>query len=162
MIDQIVKFPALEEIYRSIESGFKDSIIESKFEKDELSVKIKKDDLPKIIQFLIAEKGFNALNDIIALDNLSSMKQGQKRFSVLYQLYKFPAYLRIRLIVDVDAGESVESIYKFFKASDWAEREIYDMFGISFNGHPDLKRIYMPNNFTEFPLRKDFPLEGKN
>jgi NADH-quinone oxidoreductase subunit C len=161
MIDQLSKYPALENVYSSLKLIFKDSIIEGKFEKDELSIKIKTEDLLLILKFLKHEKGFNALNDIVGLDNSSNIKEGQNRFSILYQLYIFPGYERIRIVIDVNENESVDSAYTIYKSSDWAEREIFDMFGIGFNGHPDLRRIYMPDNFSGFPLRKDFPLEGQ-
>jgi NADH-quinone oxidoreductase subunit C len=161
MLDQLVNFPALKEVYDSLEKEFKDAILESSFEKQELSAAIKKEFLLPVLQFLKIEKGFNALNDMIGLDNLSYAAEGKKRFSVLYQLYKFPEALRIRIKVDVDAGDTVDSIHSVYKSSDWAEREIFDMFGIGFAGHPNLRRIYMQDDFDGFPLRKDFPLEGK-
>jgi NADH-quinone oxidoreductase subunit C len=161
MIDQLNKYPALENIYSSLKSIFKDSIIEGKFEKDELSIKVKKEEILLILKFLKHEKGFNALNDIVGLDNSSNIKEGQKRFSILYQLYRFPGFVRVRIVIDANENESIDSAYTIYKSSDWAEREIFDMFGIGFTGHPDLRRIYMPDNFAGFPLRKDFPLEGQ-
>jgi NADH/F420H2 dehydrogenase subunit C len=161
MPDQLNNNPALSDIFSSFENKFRDSILESRFEKNELSIKIKKEDLLTVIKFLKSEKGFNALNDIIALDNLKPENTGFKRFSLLYQLYNFLNYQRIRVIIDLDEKESADSIYSLYKSSGWAEREIFDMFGITFNGHPDLRRIYMPDDFKEFPLRKDFPLEGR-
>jgi NADH-quinone oxidoreductase subunit C len=161
MIDQLSKYPALENIYSSLKSIFKDSIIEGKFEKDELSIKVKKEDIFLILKFLKNEKGFNALNDIVGMDNSSNIKEAQKRFSILYQLYRFPGFDRVRIVIDVNENEPVDTAYFIYKSSDWAEREIFDMFGISFTGHPDLRRIYMPDSFSGFPLRKDFPLEGQ-
>jgi NADH:ubiquinone oxidoreductase subunit C len=95
-----------------------------------------------------------------SLDHPSPLGEGRKRFSVLYQLYRFPGFQRVRLVVDLDEGEPVDSIVPLYRAADWAEREIFDMFGIPFAGHPDLRRIYMPDEFVGHPLRKDFPLEG--
>jgi NADH/F420H2 dehydrogenase subunit C len=161
MLDQLNNFPALSDIFSSLENKFRDSILESKFEKSELSVKIKKEDMLVIIKYLKSEKSYNALNDIIALDNQNQENKSLKRFSVLYQLYNFSNFQRIRIVVDLDENESIDSIYSLYKSADWAEREIFDMFGISFNSHPNLRRIYMPDDFKEFPLRKDFPLEGR-
>ncbi len=161
MIDQINKYPALQDVLKSLELVFKDSILETKFEKNELSVKIKKQDILTVLKFLKEEKSFNVLNDIICLDNLSHLNEGQKRFSILYQLYKFPGFERIRIVIDVADSEQVDSINTIYKSSNWAEREIFDMFGINFHGHPNLCRIYMPDDFKDFPLRKDFPLEGR-
>ncbi len=161
MTDQLSKYPVLENAYSSLQSVFKESIIEGRFEKEELSVKVKNGSLLLIIKYLRDEKSFNALNDIIALDNSSIKKEGQKRFSLLYQLYRFPGFERMRIIADIDENEPADSVCSIYKTAEWAEREIYDMFGISFNGHPDLRRIYMPDNFNGHPLRKDFPLEGR-
>jgi NADH-quinone oxidoreductase subunit C len=85
----------------------------------------------------------------------------EKRFTVLYLLYRFPEGCRIRIAVDLDEGEAVDSAVPIYRAADWAEREIFDMFGVVFTGHPDLRRVYMPDEFDGHPLRKDFPLEGK-
>ena len=113
------------------------------------------------MNFLKSEQDFNALNDMIGLDNFPSPGDDKKRFSILYQLYKFPACTRIRIAVDVGEEETVASICTVYKSANWAEREIFDMFGIRFAGHPDLHRIYLADDFEGFPLRKDFPLEGK-
>jgi NADH-quinone oxidoreductase subunit C len=161
MTDQLSKYPSLENTYSSLQSVFKDSIIEGKFDKEELSVKVKNEAILIIIKFLRDEKGYNALNDIIGLDNSSANKEGQKRFSLLYQLYRFPGFERIRVVAELGEGESAYSVCPLYKSANYAEREIYDMFGISFTGHPDLRRIYMPDNFNGNPLRKDFPLEGR-
>ena len=98
---------------------------------------------------------------MIGLDHPGTPAEGRARFSVLYQLYKFPAPLRLRLVVDVAEGGEVDSIVSIHPAADWAEREIFDMFGIAFAGHPDLRRVYLDAGFEGHPLRKDFPLQGK-
>jgi len=159
--DQLANFPILKDVFESLEAKFNDSILESSFEKQELAVTIKKENLIEILTFLKHAKGFNALNDMVGLDNHASVAEGKKRFSILYLLYKFPEYQRIRIKIDLDMNEEVESAVTVYKAANWAEREIYDMFGIRFTGHPNLKRVYMPDDFVGHPLRKDFPLEGK-
>jgi NADH-quinone oxidoreductase subunit C len=162
MIDELKNFPELKSIFESLQRRFGDVIIDATFEKQELSIRIHKGSLLAILNVLKYECGFNSLNDIIGLDNLNFAADGKKRFSILYQLYKFPDALRIRIAIDLEEGEAADSIYSIYKSSDWAEREIYDLFGISFSGHPDLRRIYMPDDFDGYPLRKDFPLEGKS
>ena len=77
---------------------------------------------------------------------------------LVYHLYSYQNNDRLRLKVRVADGEAVPSIYAIWKAADWNERETYDMFGIQFEGHPDLRRILMPDDYTDFPLRKEFPL----
>ncbi|MGZ5495774.1 MAG: NADH-quinone oxidoreductase subunit C, partial [Candidatus Aminicenantales bacterium] len=80
---------------------------------------------------------------------------------VVYRLFKFPGAVRARLAVEVGDGESLPSAVPVYRAADWAEREAFDMFGIPFEGHPDLRRIYLPDDFEGHPLRKDFPLAGR-
>jgi NADH-quinone oxidoreductase subunit C len=132
--------------------------------KDGLIVKLRPAGLRDALLFLKEDQGFNALLDIIALDRLKRGSAGpgpaSPRFEVLYQLYRFPAGLRIRLSVEAMEGEEIASAQPIYKSADWAEREAYDMFGIRFAGHPCLRRIYLPDDFEGFPLRKDFPLEG--
>ena len=118
-------------------------------------------DLRPVLAFLRNEQGFNALNDIIGLDNANAPVAGRPRFSVLYQLYKFPDALRIRVVTDAAEDEPLPSITGLYKSADWAEREIFDMFGLRFDGHPGLTRIYLGDDFKGHPLRKEFPLAGE-
>jgi NADH-quinone oxidoreductase subunit C len=85
----------------------------------------------------------------------------EERFEVIYVLYsnKHKDYIRLKVRV-AEAGQKVPSVTSVWKSTNWAEREAYDMFGIVFEGHPDLRRVYMPEYFEHFPLRKDFPLMG--
>jgi NADH-quinone oxidoreductase subunit C len=161
MPEELTDVPALNTAYRSLEEIFGDYLFGASFEKKELSVRIRKDGLLSILRHLKSALGFNSLNDIIGLDNLGSGAEGAKRFSLLYQLYAFPGFVRLRLVLDVDENEPVPSAVPVFQSADWAEREIFDMFGIRFAGHPDLRRIYMPEEYEGHPLRKDFPLEGR-
>jgi len=152
--------PDLEKVRAALEDKFGSAILETTYARGELSFRVGKDDLPAVLGFLKADQGFNALNDMIGLDRPAPRGEGRKRFSVLYQLYRFPGFQRVRVVVDLDEGEAVDSIVPLFRAADWAEREIFDMFGIRFAGHQDLRRIYLPDEFEGHPLRKDYPLEG--
>jgi NADH-quinone oxidoreductase subunit C len=160
----------LKEAFDRLRDRFPESVLEATFVRKELSVKIRRTDLVEVLRFLKREAGFNALNDVVGLDNLKppaprgageAPAPAGKRFSLLYLLYRFPEGCRIRVAVDLDEGEPVDSIVPVYRAAEWAEREIFDMFGIPFAGHPDLRRVYLPDEFEGFPLRKDFPLEGK-
>ncbi len=153
--------PAFRNVCESLAERFPGRMDDWMMEKGELTVIVPRDDIQEVLRHLKGELGFIALNDMIGLDNMNST-DGRRRFSVLYQLYRFPQPVRIRLRVDIDEGQDLPSCYYLFRSSDWAEREIYDMFGIVFSGHPDLRRIYMPEDFDGHPLRKDFPLEGRN
>ncbi|EMO55726.1 NADH-quinone oxidoreductase subunit C [Leptospira noguchii] len=101
---------------------------------------------------------YNFLNDLTAVDWLGKK---EPRFEVNYLLRSAnKSSSKIRIKIRLEDGESVPSITSVFKGADWPEREVYDLFGIHFIGHPNLDRILMPDNFQGHPLRKDFPLEG--
>lgn len=101
---------------------------------------------------------FDFLNDLTCVDWLGKR---EPRFEMNY-LLKSPAnsHARIMLKVPLEDGESVPSIIEVFKGANWPEREVYDLFGIHFLGHPQMERLIMPDNFQGHPLRKDYPLEG--
>jgi NADH-quinone oxidoreductase subunit C len=99
---------------------------------------------------------FDQLIDITAIDYPSR----EKRFDLIYILLSMKKNKRIILKTSINENYSIDSITQIFKASDWFERECYDLFGIKFNNHPDLRRIMTDYNFQGHPLRKDFPLTG--
>jgi NADH-quinone oxidoreductase subunit C len=140
---------------------FAGAVLAGVVDKGELSVRLSKDALASALRFLKEEIGFNALEDIAAFDNLAAVGDGGRRFTVVYRLGRFPGALRARVAVDVGEGESLPSAVPVYRAADWAEREAFDMFGVRFEGHPDLRRIYLPDEFEGHPLRKDFPLAGR-
>ena len=106
---------------------------------------------------LLKARGFSLLLDVTAVDRLGR----EPRFDVVYHLYhlELKDWLRLKLQVGGDPPE-VPSVTSLFKAANWAEREVYDMFGIVFRGHPDLRRILMPDDWQYHPLRKDYPITG--
>ncbi len=118
----------------------------------------KKEDLLKVLNELKDNELFNfdQLIDITAIDYPSR----DNRFEIIYIFLSMKKNKRIVLRTSIGENESLESIIKIFKASDWYERECYDLFGIKFNNHPDLRRIMTDYNFEGHPLRKDFPLTG--
>ena len=99
---------------------------------------------------------FDQLIDITAIDYPSR----EKRFELIYIFLSMKKNKRIILKTSINEDDSIDSIIKIFKASDWYERECYDLFGVKFNDHPDLRRIMTDYNFEGYPLRKDFPLTG--
>ena len=99
---------------------------------------------------------FDQLIDITAIDYPSR----EKRFELIYILLSMKKNKRIILKTSINENDSIDSIIQIFKSSDWYERECYDLFGIKFNNHPDLRRIMTDYNFEGHPLRKDFPLTG--
>jgi NADH-quinone oxidoreductase subunit C len=95
--------------------------------------------------------------DVTAID----WARRKNRFTVVYHIFSLKLNSRLRLKADVDESElSVDSVSSVWKTADWHERETYDMYGIIFNNHPDLRRMYMPEEFEYYPLRKDFPMMG--
>ena len=99
---------------------------------------------------------FNQLIDITAIDYPSK----EKRFELVYILLSMKKNKRIVLKTHLEENDNIDSLIEIFEASNWYERECYDLFGIKFNNHPDLRRIMTDYNFEGFPLRKDFPLTG--
>ena len=99
---------------------------------------------------------FTQLTDLTAVD----YPNRPYRFEMVYQLLSITQNQRLRLLVAVDEGAVVPSVISIFNAANWAEREVWDMFGIFFSGHPDLRRLLTDYGFEGHPLRKDFPLTG--
>jgi len=114
--------------------------------------------LREIARFCRDQLSFDYLLDITSVDNFGS----EPRFEVVYELYSMNAavYLRLKLRVSEDAP-SVDTLSDIWPTANWHEREIWDMMGLRFKGHPDLRRILMWEGYPYFPLRKEFPLEGK-
>jgi NADH-quinone oxidoreductase subunit C len=113
------------------------------------------------MKVLKAEAGFNMLADVTAVDYLHYTK-AKDRYAVVYVLTNTDT--GERLIVKAalnDPDPEIASVYDLWNGADWMEREVYDMYGIVFTGHPDLRRILLPDGFVSFPLRKDYPLRGK-
>jgi NADH-quinone oxidoreductase subunit C len=100
---------------------------------------------------------YKMLSDLFGVDYPAR----EKRFDVLYNLYSLSRNRRVFLRVRVGEHEPVPTICEIFPNANWAEREVYDLFGVPFEGHPDLRRILMPDDWDGYPLRKDYPLIGK-
>ena len=112
-----------------------------------------------------ASTPFHLLVDITAVDwsrwsEETGMKPPPARFSLYYNLYSISAATRLFVEAWLDDGQEAPSATPFYASANWAERTVYDMFGIRFSGHPDLKRIYLPDDFEYSPLRKEFPRRG--
>jgi NADH-quinone oxidoreductase subunit C len=114
-----------------------------------------------VLEFLKQTCGFDMLAELSAADYLY-YPDARDRYGVWYGLLNIAT--GVRLIVKTfvnDPEPALPSVFGLWKGADWMEREVYDMYGIIFEGHPDLRRILMPDEFTAFPLRKDYPLRGK-
>lgn len=114
-----------------------------------------------LLTCLKSEFSFDMLAEITAVDYLE-YEGAVDRFGVVYVLLSTTTGERLVVKTFVnDPDPSLPSMYPLWRSADWLEREVYDMFGITFTGHPDLRRILTPEEFTAFPLRKDYPLKGR-
>jgi len=149
---------ALNELGATIEAKRPEQVTGWSVEHGELTVEIRASALPGFIEFLKADPAckFSTLIDITAID----WPEREQRFDVVYHLLSMYQNHRIRVKCPVDDGELVPSITGVHKAANWFEREVFDLFGIIFTGHPDLRRILTDYGFRGHPLRKDFPTTG--
>ncbi len=139
-----------------LKEKFGDTIGEAAEFRGEWSVYVWKDTLLEVLRFLKTGPGceFNFLSDITSVDLFTQ----KPRFEVLYHLYSIPLNHRLRVKVKAEDGEKVPTATPIWAAANWHEREIYDLMGIEFENHPDLRRILMRDEWIGHPLRKDFPL----
>jgi NADH-quinone oxidoreductase subunit C len=130
-------------------------ILDSHSFRGDTTIVVEKERLPELADFLF-EEGFQQLMDVTAVD----WPTREPRFDVVYHFLNLITQGRLRIKLRVGENESVPSLVSRFRIADWSEREIFDLFGIPFEGHPDLRRLLMWEDFQGFPLRKDFPLDG--
>lgn len=125
---------------------------------DLYTVVVDKDKIAEVCHFLRDDPKlrFNYLSDVCGVDYFPK----DPRFEVVYHLYSIPFKYRIRLKCRINEGERVPTVVGIWKTANWHERETYDMYGIVFEGHPDLRRIYLSEEFEGYPMRKDYPLKG--
>ena len=150
----------LTDLNTLLNSELTTKIKNSSIKNDELLVKVEVDNLYSILLFLKTNEQckFKQLIDIVAVDYLGE----EQRFRIYYLLLSHENNLRIKVSINLSIDEKVPSIVKLYPSSNWMEREVFDMYGIKFKNHPDLRRILTDYNFKGFPLRKDFPLTGFN
>jgi NADH-quinone oxidoreductase subunit C len=129
--------------------------------RDSRRVIVPADKVYAVLQFLKETGGFDQLAELTAVDYLK-YPDARDRFGIMYVLTNITT--GERAIVKTFLNEpdlTLPSAFPLWKGADWLEREVYDMYGINFEGHPDLRRILMPEEFTAYPLRKDYPLRGR-
>jgi NADH-quinone oxidoreductase subunit C len=148
-----------EMIGEKLRGAFPESVLKSQEFRGDLTVTVKKDDIVRVCAFMKNEPdlAFDMVIDVCGVD----MYRPEARFEVVYNLYSLKNKKYIRLKVHVEEGNPVvDSVTSIWPGANWHERETYDMFGITFTGHPDLRRLFLPEEFEYYPLRKDFPLMG--
>ena len=153
-------FEKLSKIEEHINSELSSKIQKSLIENDELLLEINEKDLIEVILFLKSNEKckFRQLIDIAGVD----FPQEEKRFKLIYLFLSHEHNNRIKLSINFENSQLIKSITKIFPSANWMEREVFDMYGIKFKNHPDLRRILTDYGFKGHPLRKDFPLTGFN
>ena len=140
----------------SLRSGVPGSVVSAKEFARQVTVVVAREKVAAVARHLKDVEDFRYCVDVTAVD----WRDRQPRFDVVYHFYSFSKNDRIRVKCGVGDGEEVPSIAEVFLAANWPERETWDMFGIPFAGHPDLRRILTWDGFHGHPMRKDFPVEG--
>ena len=150
----------LEDLEKKINSELTTKIKDSKIKHNQLYITINSEDLLDVVLLLKTNKNtkFRQLIDITAAD----YPENQQRFKMIYLLLSHEFNQRIILSYFINENEPISSLTKIFPSANWMEREIFDMYGIKFTDHPDLRRILTDYGFQGHPLRKDFPLTGHN
>ena len=152
----------LSAIGKKLKAKFPKAVTKAKTFRGELTISIDKDYIGQVAKFLCDDKdtAFDYLSDLCGVDK--SRLGSSDTFEVVYHLYSIKQNHRVRLKVEIPASNpSIDTVTDVWKTADWHEREAYDMFGIIFEGHPNLERILTPEGFEGYPLRKDFPLKGR-
>ena len=148
----------LEAISQAIEGDLAGAILAQGIVRDELTVTVKPSEIVRVVKFLRddARCEFRSIIDITAVDWPSR----ENRFDVVYHFLSPTKNARVRIKVEVDETTPVASIIEVFPGANWFEREVYDLYGVLFTGHPDMRRLLTDYGFEGHPLRKDFPLTG--
>ncbi len=155
-------------VVQKVQEQYPDAILDISDTRGELTITVLKDGIYELMAFLKndSELAYNFLADVTAVD-YSLMedvltKYDYARFMVVYHLLSTEKKVRLRVKVPVHEKElNIPSMASIWKVANWLERETYDMFGIAFDDHPDLRRILMPDDYEGYPLRKDYPLRGR-
>ena len=150
----------LKKIEKIINSELASKVQQSVIINDELTVETHLNDLIEVVQFLKSNNNckFRQLIDIAGVD----YPEKDKRFQLVYLFLSHENNIRVKILIKFQPNESINSLTKIFPSANWMEREVFDMYGIKFKNHPDLRRILTDYGFKGHPLRKDFPLTGFN
>jgi NADH-quinone oxidoreductase subunit C len=144
--------PAIE----AIETALPAALLDAKFDRGELTLKIAREHI-RAVATLVQNSGYNFLEDVTCVDYYPA----EPRFQVIYHIVSHTLKARVRLAAPVESLDlEIDSITPVWPSADFYEREVFDLFGIRFGGHPNLRRIMMPDEWEGHPLRKDYPVEG--
>jgi len=150
----------LKDIEQLINSELASKIKKSLITFGELLIETSDEELIDVIYFLKSHDKlkFRQLIDIAGVD----YPEEEKRFKLIYLFLSHEKNIRIKILINFEIGKKIPTITKIYPSANWMEREVFDMYGIEFSNHPDLRRILTDYNFEGYPLRKDFPLTGFN
>jgi len=150
----------LKDVEQLINSELTSKVKKTSIAFDELLIETSGEDLINVINFLKSHDKlkFRQLIDIAGVD----YPEDEKRFKLIYLLLSHEKNIRIKISINLEIGKKISTITKVYPSANWMEREVFDMYGIEFSDHPDLRRILTDYNFEGYPLRKDFPLTGFN
>ena len=150
----------LKNLEKIINSELSSKIHSSVINNEELLIEVGENDLTEVVQFIKSNEKlkFRQLIDIAGVD----YPEKEKRFNLIYLFLSHENNSRLKLLVKFETSQTINSITKIFPSANWMEREVFDMYGIKFKNHPDLRRILTDYGFKGHPLRKDFPLTGFN
>jgi NADH-quinone oxidoreductase subunit C len=150
----VLQTPLANEFVARFRAKFGAALLEGLEDRKQAILTVERARLVEIALHLRDEEKFEMLADLTAVD----WPKREKRFDVVLDLYSFAKNERLRLKVWAADGEEVPSVVGVWPASNWQEREVFDMFGIVFSGHPNLKRILLPDEWQGYPLRKDYDI----
>lgn len=153
--------PETHPAVQAVRDRFPEAFLDAVNFRDEMTIRVERNRLRDVVEFLRDHPNlrYNMLSDETAVDMVRL--RAEPRFDIVVQLYSIPNRVRLRVKAGVDDGETVPSLVPIHAGANWFEREVYDMFGIVFDDHPDLRRILLADDWDEgHPLRKDYPLRG--
>jgi NADH-quinone oxidoreductase subunit C len=154
--DVVLEAYAQNRAVSSLQTAIPDAILDAKFDRDELTLTIAKDHIREAAS-VVQQAGYNFLEDVTCVDWYPS----EPRFHVVYHILSHKLKERVRLVAPVESIDcTIDSITPIWPSANFYEREVWDLFGVRFNGHPNLRRIMMPEEWQGHPLRKDYPVEG--
>lgn len=140
----------------ALNERFLDGVVDAKFALDELTLIVAAQQLVSICQTLRSDFQFERLSAVTAVDWWPS----SPRFEIVYLLHSVRRNARLRLKVRAEENEDIDTVCYVWRAANWYEREVFDLFGVRFRNHPNLERIMMPVDWEGYPLRKDYPKHG--
>lgn len=147
----------------ALKEQFRDAILDVSKSLDCTVVMVQYDSIVDVCHYLKDQQGYEQLMDLCGVDMSEhpDFSEGSGRYQVVYNLLSIQHNKRLRLKVQVDARQLVQSVVEVWPTANWFEREAFEMFGIIFNQHPDLRRLLTDYGFEGYPMRKDFPVQGR-